>query len=165
MSVLESNPDHARMAAAMLLTLPGNPFIYYGEEIGMLGRKPDEGIREPMPWSADRGSAGQTTWEPDTNNKGNTGADVESQLSSTSLLDWYRQLIALRNQIPALRDGAIRDYASGNDGVMAFERITAGQQVLALHNLTGSSQKVNLVQGTDGYSYTRVVKALPGRRS
>ncbi|MNB80390.1 Alpha-amylase precursor [compost metagenome] len=162
MSQLDNNPDHARTAAAMLLTLPGNPFIYYGEEVGMLGRKPDEGIREPIPWSADRSSAGQTAWEPDTNNKDNSGADVESQLSSSgSLLDWYRQLIALRNEVPALRDGTIRDFASGNDGVMTFERVTAGQQVLVALNLTGSSQTVTLKQGTNGYSYTRVIRSMP----
>lgn len=162
MNQLEGNPDHARMAAAMLLTLPGNPFIYYGEEIGMLGRKPDEGIREPMQWSADSGSAGQTTWEAVNNNKGNSGGNVESQLSSTgSLLDWYRQLIALRSQVPALQNGDIRDYASGNDGVMAFERVTAEQQVLVMLNLTGSSQTVTLKPGTNNKGYSTIIKAVP----
>ncbi|WP_342561314.1 alpha-amylase family glycosyl hydrolase [Paenibacillus sp. FSL R7-0345] len=162
MSQLEGNRDHARMAAAMLLTLPGNPFIYYGEEIGMLGRKPDEGIREPMQWSADGSSNGQTTWEAAANNEGNAGGDVESQSGSTgSLLDWYRQLIAIRNQVPALRNGDIRDFASGNDGVMAFERVTADQQVLVMLNLTGSSQAVTLKQGTNEHIYTNILKAVP----
>jgi glycosidase len=39
-----------RVAAAMLLTLPGHPFVYYGEELGMHGQKPDPHLREPMRW-------------------------------------------------------------------------------------------------------------------
>lgn len=162
MSQLGNNPDHARMAAAMLLTLPGNPFIYYGEEIGMLGQKPDEGIREPMQWSAEGRSTGMTTWEQSSNNAGNTGGDVESQLHSNhSLLDWYRRLIAIRNEIPALQNGGIRDFASGNDGVMAFERITADQQVLVALNLTSEAQVITLHKGADEYTYSNILKTVP----
>lgn len=115
MSQLENQPDHAAMAAAMLLTLPGNPFIYYGEEIGLLGVKPDEGIREPMKWTPDGLDTGQTSWEPGSNNAANPGADVESQQKRRdSLLVRYRELIQLREEVPALRDGDIRDYPSGN---------------------------------------------------
>ncbi|MCU6339924.1 hypothetical protein KW823_25750, partial [Enterobacter quasiroggenkampii] len=69
MSELQGKVNHAKMAASVLLTLPGNPFIYYGEEIGMLGLKPDERLREPMKWTADEKSAGMTTWEPASSNK------------------------------------------------------------------------------------------------
>jgi alpha-amylase len=54
MSVLNGNVDKAKVAASLLLTSPGTPFIYYGEEIGMQGRKPDEDIRLPMQWSGER---------------------------------------------------------------------------------------------------------------
>ena len=53
MSVLNGKVEKAKLAAVMLLTSPGTPFIYYGEEIGMQGKKPDEDIRLPMQWSAD----------------------------------------------------------------------------------------------------------------
>ena len=53
MSVLGGDTDKAKVAASMLLTSPGTPFIYYGEEIGMQGRKPDEDIRLPMQWSGE----------------------------------------------------------------------------------------------------------------
>ena len=53
MSVLGGNVEKAKLAAFILLTSPGTPFIYYGEEIGMMGRKPDENIRRPMQWSSD----------------------------------------------------------------------------------------------------------------
>ncbi|WP_442950477.1 alpha-amylase family glycosyl hydrolase [Paenibacillus sp. FSL H7-0357] len=164
MSQLANNPDHARMAAAILLTLPGNPFIYYGEEIGMLGVKPDEGLREPMKWTADGQGDGQTTtWEQAKNNAANSGADVESQLQNRgSLLEHYRQLISLRNEVPALRDGGIREYSSGNSGIMAFERITAGKQVLVVHNLTDGTQNIPLHPGTNTVTYSSILKTLRG---
>ncbi|UQZ37750.1 alpha-amylase [Paenibacillus sp. PK3_47] len=163
MSVLDNHTDHAKMAAAMLLTLPGNPFIYYGEEIGMLGVKPDEGIREPMRWTGEPDAQGQTTWEKSVNNSGNAGGDVASQLgNNNSLLERYRQLISLRNELPALRDGDLRDYASGNSGVMTYERLTASQQVLVAHNLTGEPQVIELKPGTGDHNYTAVYKAISG---
>lgn len=164
MSQLDDQPDHAAMAAAMLLTLPGNPFIYYGEEIGLLGVKPDEGIREPMKWTADGLSAGQTSWEPGRNNAANPGTDVESQQQlSDSLLERYRELIRLREEVPALRDGGIRDYPSGNGGIMAYERMTAGQQLLVIHNLTGSAQTMQLHPGTDGSIYSGILRTVGGK--
>lgn len=164
MSQLENQPDHAAMAAAMLLTLPGNPFIYYGEEIGLLGVKPDEGIREPMKWTPDGLDAGQTSWEPGSNNAANPGADVGSQQKrSDSLLVRYRELIQLREEVPALRDGDIRDYPSGNGGIMAYERITARQQVLVIHNLTGSAQTMQLHSGTGGITYAGILRSVGGK--
>ena len=50
MSAVNNNIDKAKMAASLLLTLPGSPYLYYGEEIGMQGKKPDQYIREPFIW-------------------------------------------------------------------------------------------------------------------
>src|SRR5579883_82451 len=61
---LHGNMSHMRVAAAMLLTMPGHPFVYYGEEIGMHGVKPDLSIREPMRWERNPHQAGETWWEP-----------------------------------------------------------------------------------------------------
>lgn len=163
MSQLDSNPNHAKMAAAMLLTLPGNPFIYYGEEIGMLGVKPDEGIREPMRWMKEALGGGQTTWEVGTNNANSVGSDVESQMNDdSSLLERYRELISLRNDLPALRDGGIRDYTSGNVGVMAYERLTTNEQVLVVHNLTGEVQLITLHPNVNGNNYSQILDTISG---
>ncbi len=51
LSSVGNDMNKAKMAAALLFTLPGSPYIYYGEEIGMLGKKPDQLIREPYLWN------------------------------------------------------------------------------------------------------------------
>lgn len=161
MSQLQDNLDHAKMAAAILLTLPGNPFIYYGEEIGMRGVKPDEGLREPMRWVPEEDGKGQTTWEDSNNNTFSAENNVKSQSNDDhSLLERYRELISLRNAVPALRDGGIRDYSSGNTGVMAYERVTAEEQVLVVHNLTGKVQQVLLHPNVNGDSYHKVLNYI-----
>ena len=98
----------ARVAASAMLMLPGMPFVYYGEEIGMVGAKPDEMIRTPMQWSA-APSGGFTTgtpWEPlqpDWKTKNVAAQDT----SRESLLNHYRGLIQLRNAHPALGGGSL----------------------------------------------------------
>ncbi|MEG6591358.1 alpha-amylase family glycosyl hydrolase [Paenibacillus barengoltzii] len=158
MTQLEGDVPHAKMAASLLLTLPGNPFIYYGEEIGMFGAKPDELIREPMRWTPDD-SEGQTTWEPAVNNAGIQGLSVSEQTGDpTSLLSHYRQLIRMRNEIPALKDGAIQEYATDQPGITAFVRLTEEQAVLVAHNLTGHELTVSLDPNqADGKSFTKLL--------
>ena len=63
MSQLGNDVNKAKVAAALLLTSPGTPFIYYGEEIGMSGMKPDENLRRPMQWDSEK-DAGFTTGKP-----------------------------------------------------------------------------------------------------
>ncbi|MGH2544929.1 MAG: alpha-amylase family glycosyl hydrolase, partial [Ardenticatenaceae bacterium] len=65
-SELDQDMNHARMAAAILLTGPGSPFLYYGEEVAMTGAKPDENIRRPFPWSGEEngGFTAARPWHP-----------------------------------------------------------------------------------------------------
>ncbi len=94
----------AKQAATLLLTDPGVPFIYYGEEVGLRGRKPDERIRTPMPWTGEAPGFGFTTgepWQPMAD--GVTTANVAAQADDpASLLSHYRDLIRLRETLPAL---------------------------------------------------------------
>ncbi|WP_433938259.1 alpha-amylase family glycosyl hydrolase [Paenibacillus lautus] len=145
MSQLKDDVNHAKMAAGILLTMPGHPFIYYGEEIGMKGAKPDEQIREPMIWSNTGSDKGQTTWEPLTHNRGDQVQGVEQQTGDeNSLLSRYRTLIRWRNELPALNSGTIESYASGNQQVMAYIRRTNENGALVVHNLSGTEQTVDL---------------------
>ncbi len=138
MSILGGDLDQAKLAAALLLTGPGTPFIYYGEEIGMLGMKPDEDIRTPMQWSAETGG-GFTTGEAWHDlNQDYTQKNVANQTDdSSSLLWWYRTLIQLRNQHAALRVGETLLVDSGNHGVYAILRASEGETILVVINLTG----------------------------
>lgn len=143
MSELQGNVDRAKMAASLLMTLPGNPFIYYGEEIGMKGTKPDERLREPMSWSADGQATGQTSWEPSMNKSAGISVE-EQQKDPNSLLNHYKKMISWRELEPILGDGGIAPFKTVNDGVLAFLRIQDQTKVLVAHNLSGKPQQVDL---------------------
>ncbi len=148
MTELGGNVNHAKTAAAMLLTLPGNPFVYYGEEIGMQGAKPDEHIREPMRWYAhDRDPAdrtGQTSWMRPRYNLEDGVSVEEQERDPNSLLQHYRTLIHWRKREPVLAEGGIEAYAVDNPHVVSFIRKTETERALVLHNLAGEVQAVRL---------------------
>ena len=143
-SRLDGNVDHMRVAAAILLTLPGRPFLYYGEELGVLGRKPDQNIREPMRWERDPQAAGESRWEPIASGQGGEVSVQAEQADPHSLLSVYRTLIHWRTQETLLRDGDIRVVSLQNAHVVAYERFIGERHVLVLHNLSGQSQSVKL---------------------
>ncbi len=144
MSQLGDDPQHMRMAAAMLLTLPGQPYIYYGEELGMRGRKPDEALREPMRWQRSPHAKGTTTWEPSSSGDGPAVSVEAEQADPHSLLRYYTMLIHWRSEIDALHDGGFRTYPEANDHLVAWQRTGARDTVLVVHNLSGQTQSMPL---------------------
>ena len=137
MSTLSGNVDKAKVAAALLLTSPGTPFIYYGEEIGMEGVKPDEFIRRPMQWNGGV-NAGFTTgvpWEELGENFQVSNVDSE-QADPGSLLNWYKQLIHLRNDNPIFSVGNYVVIKSDNRGIYAALRELDGKTILIVINLS-----------------------------
>jgi len=163
MSELRGNTDHAKMAAALLLTLPGTPYLYYGEEIGMQGVKPDEYIREPMLWHrSPAGGEGQTTWIASKHNKEAGEGSVEAQLGQDgSLLEHYRTLIGWRNEEAALRDGTIGEYKLDTAGgkLSAFVRVTKAERVLVVHNLSGETQAAELAPSESYGAFTQLARS------
>ncbi|OAB45653.1 alpha-amylase family glycosyl hydrolase [Paenibacillus antarcticus] len=161
MSQLDRNMEHAKMAASILLTLPGNPFIYYGEEIGMLGAKPDEQIREPMIWYKDGGKGkGQTTWEEPVLNTGVHIGSVESQMNEKdSLLAHYQELLRWRNEITAIHDGNIQYYDTGNIQIISYVRHTNTEEVLVVHNVSSEEQQIVLEGEGEEHKYTDILKS------
>lgn len=139
MSVLNGNEQKAKLAAVMLLTAPGTPYIYYGEEIGMQGRKPDEDIRLPMQWSAEpnAGFSKGTPWRaPDP-----AYVDVnvaEQDANPDSLLNLYRTLIQLRREHAVLRTGQLTVLETDNSGVYAIVRSDESATMMVLINLKGT---------------------------
>src|SRR5215469_2619813 len=141
---LHGDMSHMRMAAAMLLTLPGTPFVYYGEEIGMHGMKPDPAIREPMRWDRNPHQAGETWWEPAPDNASPALSVAAERADPQSLLYFYRSLIHWRIDLPALRDGDIAPYAADGGPISAYTRADDAQRLLVVHNLSGTTRSVRL---------------------
>src|SRR5207248_1311474 len=118
-------PARARLAATLLLTLPGTPFIYYGEEIGMTGDKPDPRLRTPMQWSAGPGlgfTSGKA-WESAQPDSLTTTVAAEDA-DAGSLLNLYRRLIHLRKQNEALATGRLLPLSATSPHVAAYLRRT-----------------------------------------
>lgn len=137
-SQLREDPAAMHLAASLLLTEGGTPFIYHGEEIGLTGQKPDEEIRTPMAWNGAGPAAGFTTgtpWEPladgwQTRNVAAESADPGSLLSS------YRELIRLRVAHPALAVGDAVAVDGGSDAVAATLRSAPSETLLVVANLS-----------------------------
>lgn len=128
-----------KVAASLLLTGPGVPFMYYGEEIGMTGTKPDERIRTPMHWDDSEFAgftAGNSVWEDLQDAENIAVANVALQSDDPdSLLSHYREMIHLRNANPALRQGGLTAVDSSDSGLYAFLRHSDEQTLLVMINL------------------------------
>jgi len=136
LTALGNDTAGARIAATILLTLPGVPFVYYGEEIGMTGDKPDERLRTPMQW-ARAPAAGFTKgkpWEALEPDSFTANVAVEDHASS-SLLKLYRRLIRLRANDTALREGQLEPVDTGNESLLAYLRNDGSSRVLVVVNL------------------------------
>ncbi|MCY4147726.1 MAG: alpha-amylase family glycosyl hydrolase [Chloroflexi bacterium] len=128
-----------KAAASLLLTGPGVPFLYYGEEIGMVGTKPDERIRSPMQWD-DSPLAGFSNaaraWQPLQAAGHIASVNVARQTADAeSLLSHYRDLVHLRNRHTALRRGDWTHVESSARGIYAFLRSHAQERLLVIINL------------------------------
>lgn len=138
MNVVGGNINKAKQAATILFTLPGSPFIYYGDEIGMFGPKPDESIREPFLWDAGGEESPNAMWQKPTNNQPGTTRSLLDQLNdNNSIYNHYKQLAEIRSQNDGLETGELRPAIEFTQpGVLAYYRVTKGQKLLVLHNLT-----------------------------
>ncbi|MGO1098923.1 alpha-amylase family glycosyl hydrolase [Priestia megaterium] len=144
MSELSGDVNKAKSAASILLTLPGNPYIYYGEEIGMTGEKPDELIREPFRWYEGNG-IGQTSWETPVYNKGGNGVSVEAQTKQKdSLLNHYREMIRVRQQHEELVKGTLQSISVDSKEVVAYSRTYKGKSISVYHNISNQPVKVSI---------------------
>ncbi|WP_138989319.1 alpha-amylase family glycosyl hydrolase [Larkinella sp. C7] len=137
-SFLNGNLNHLKVAASLLLTLPGNPYLYYGEEIGMLGAKPDENIREPFLWDIDKNDPERARWRKARYSTSRTVTPLtQQQTDPNSLYNHYKKLIHFRNSHPVLNDNLSKLEVTGiqHKNVIAFARKSGNRSVLVIHNL------------------------------
>jgi glycosidase len=140
MTQLRNDPGRARLAASLLLTLPGVPFIYYGEELGLVNGPGDEDPekRTPMRWNAAGGFTTGTPWK--VNRRADSAINVEQQQADPESLWWtYRNLIRLRHAYPALGRGSYESLeitgAAGGKAI-AYLRSHGDERILAVANFS-----------------------------
>ena len=153
--LLENDTNQIELFTALLLSLPGSPVLYYGDEIGMgdniwLGDR--DGVRTPMQWTPDR-NAGFSTGDPGRLTLpvvmdavyGYQVTNVESQLTNTSsLLHWTRRMIEVRKQNPAFGLGDFTDLGGSNPSVLSYVRVFGDDIVVCVNNLSRFPQPVEL---------------------
>jgi len=149
---LAEKPELLRLGAELLFTLPGTPFIYYGQEIGLRnGPTPDDKHKRlPMPWSDEPG-AGFTTgtpWKAPHGEFVSRNVAVQSQ-DPESLLSLYRRLVRLRRAQPTLSVGSffpVSAVSKTNYDVWAFGRRWDGDTALCVVNPTASDALATTVE-------------------
>jgi maltose alpha-D-glucosyltransferase/alpha-amylase len=153
--LLDNDRDQLEMFTALLLSLPGSPVLYYGDEIGMgdniwLGDR--DGVRTPMQWTPDR-NAGFSSCNPGQLYLptimdpvyGYQVTNVEAQIANTtSLLHWTRRMIEVRKQNPAFGQGSFHDLGGSNPSVFTFVREFGDDIVLCVNNLSRFPQPLEL---------------------
>jgi maltose alpha-D-glucosyltransferase/alpha-amylase len=153
--LLDNSSRRIQLLHALLFSLPGSPFLYYGDEIGMgdniyLGDR--DGVRTPMQWSSDR-NAGfskadfERLYFPVINNPvyGYQSVNVDSQMRyDTSLLNWMRQMILLRREHQVFGRGTMRFIKPENRKIFTFVREHEDDTVLCVFNLSQFAQPVEL---------------------
>ena len=144
MNELNGNIKQAKMAGSLLLTLPGSPYVYYGEEIAMLGHKPDENIREPFIWDSQKMDPKQTSWMKPVFSNNATVVGAKQQMNdSSSFWNSYQKFLLFRAQNNVMRLGTLESAAVKNTAVCAFYRILDGDSLLVIHNLSKKEQQFN----------------------
>ncbi|MDP9102333.1 MAG: maltose alpha-D-glucosyltransferase [Actinomycetota bacterium] len=153
--LLENSRDQIELFTGLLLSLPGSPVLYYGDEIGMgdniyLGDR--DGVRTPMQWNSDR-NAGFSAADPQRLYLplildpvyGYAALNVDAQMrSNSSLLNWTRGMLEVRRRHPAFGMGTYEELGSSNPSVLAFVRAFGDDVVLCVSNLSRFPQPVEL---------------------
>lgn len=143
LDTLSYDLDKMMLAAHINFTMPGISWIYYGEELGMTGMKPDESIRQPFKWSEDSvyNATGKTGGIANWNTRNVELDGVEEQLlNEESLLNMYIELITLKKENSALSDGVLRLVEYDGNRLLVFIRESNDQTLLVIHNMSQVAQ-------------------------
>ena len=148
LSRLGGDISKAKIAAAILLTISGSPYIYYGEEIGMLGMKNggDENVREPFLWSSIQSDNYRTKWRNPLFSTESSVRPLELQRNDkNSIFRVYEKFLKLRNTYQSLAYGEMR-YPSNLDSYdknfMVFFREYSGEKLMIIHNVSSNTSTI-----------------------
>jgi maltose alpha-D-glucosyltransferase / alpha-amylase len=153
--LMENDMDRIKLMNSLLLSMPGSPILYYGDEIGMgdnffIGDR--NGVRTPMQWSPDR-NAGFSRADPQRlylppimdPEYGYESTNVEAQSRNpSSLLSWTKRLLTVRKTSQAFGRGSRRFLRPGNRKILAYLREFGEDTILCVANLSRSAQPVEL---------------------
>jgi maltose alpha-D-glucosyltransferase/alpha-amylase len=153
--LLDNSRDQMKLFTSLLMSLPGSPVLYYGDEIGMgdniyLGDR--DGVRTPMQWSPDR-NAGFSTCDPARLYLpvlmdavyGYQALNVEAEMrQNDSLLWWTKRMIEIRKRHPVFGLGSYEELSASNPSVLAYVRQFGDDRVLCVANLSRFPQPVEL---------------------
>ena len=153
--LMENDPERIKLMNSLLLSMPGSPILYYGDEIGMgdniyLGDR--NGVRTPMQWSPDR-NAGFSRADPQRLYLppimdpvyGFEAVNVEAQQRDpSSLLAWTKRMLATRKTSRAFGRGSLQFLRPGNRKVLAYLREYGDEAILCVANLARTAQPVEL---------------------
>ena len=153
--LLEGDRRRIELMNSMLMSLPGSPFIYYGDEIGMgdnVFLRDRNGVRTPMQWSGGWNGGFSTAdperlWLPIISNAvyGYQAVNVEAQRrNGSSLLYWMQRLVRVRKSSRVFGRGNIEFLHPANHRVLAYTRSLGEETVLVVHNLASTAQSVEL---------------------
>jgi alpha-glucosidase len=161
----KNNDQIAKLLAGMYLTLRGTPILYYGEELGMENNDPvrKEDVKDPLGqqgWPEQKGRDGERTpmqWDATFNagfTQGKPWLSVDPRYATfnvasesedpNSILNFYRNLLALRHRSPALRDGEYIPLAQDDPNVLAYFRRSGKETILVALNFSSSTQPLDL---------------------
>jgi maltose alpha-D-glucosyltransferase / alpha-amylase len=154
-TLLGNDVDRIKLMNSLLLSMPGSPIIYYGDEIGMgdniyIGDR--NGVRTPMQWSIDR-NAGFSRADPQRLYLpvimdpiyGYQAVNVEAQSRDpSSLLNWTRRMLSVRRQFQCFGRGSLEFIRPQNRKIIAYVRSCGSEMILCVANLSQTAQAVEL---------------------
>lgn len=177
-TVVKQDPDKLKVGAALNLLIGGTPSIYYGQEIGMLGDSffgkyggitdaNEIPYREAFEWNKDKDATGMAFWYKDSGPwwdtstvKSDDGISYEEQKNDpNSLWNYYKILIELRNQYPALYKGNYATINTQSEHVYTFSRAYNNQIVIVAINMSATVENIQI-----GKSYRKIKNIFGGSK-
>lgn len=140
---LKGDPAQIKLSAALYLFTEGVPFMYYGEEIGMMGAKPDPQLRTPMLWNDPGKDKLQTTWIESKYNKKTLPVSKQTN-DPESILNFYRRAIRAKTNHPALYRGRFTPVDTGEWSIISWIMTDADTKAVVFHNVSEEEQTFTL---------------------